>query len=79
MTFLSITDLYERWTYTKAGIYKLIKRDDFPKPFTVVSKGKVKIFREADVIDYEKNKPWLFDKKKKEMRQRLFFILVNSK
>lgn len=74
---LSIADICDRWTYTKAGIHKLVKTENFPKPFAIVSRGKVKIFREEDIEVYEKNKPWLFNQEMKKRRQYLF--LMNSK
>ena len=73
---LSIADLCVRWTYTKAGVHKLVKTEQFPKPFAIVSRGKVKIYREEDIELYEKNKPWLFNQEMKKRRQYLF--LVNS-
>jgi predicted DNA-binding transcriptional regulator AlpA len=75
---LSIADLCARWTYTKAGIHKLVKTEKFPKPFAIVSKGKVKIFREEDIVMYEKNKPWLFNQEMKKRRQYLFLNSKNS-
>jgi hypothetical protein len=76
---LSITDLCDRWTYSKAGIHKLARTDSFPKPFAIVSKGKVRIFKEEDIERYEKNKPWLFNQEMKRRRQNLFLILSGSK
>jgi len=72
MKYFSVIDLYKRWSYTKPGVYKLVRRDDFPKPFAVVSEGRVKIFREDDIAEYEKNKPWLFDEKKKRIDKDCF-------
>lgn len=78
MNLLSITDLCDRWNYTKSGIHKLVKTDEFPKPFSVVSRGKIRIFKEEDIKIYEQNKPWLFDQEIKKQRQNLFLILASS-
>lgn len=57
MKLLSISDLCDRWTYSKAGIHKLIKTEKFPKPLAIVSRGKVRIFKEEDIEIYENGKP----------------------
>ena len=78
VNLLSISDLCDRWGYTKAGIHKLVKTEEFPKPFAVVSRGKVRIFQEKEIRIYEQNKPWLFDQEIKKQRQNLFLLLANT-
>ena len=78
VNLLSISDLCDRWRYTKSGIHKLVKTEGFPKPFAVVSRGKIRIFHEEDIRIYEQNKPWLFDQEIKKQRQNLFLILTNA-
>lgn len=78
VNLLSITDLCDRWSYTKAGIHKLVKTEEFPKRLAIVSRGKVRIFKEEDIEIYEQNKPWLFNQEIKKQRQNLFLILANS-
>ena len=56
MNLLSIADLCDRWTYSKAGIHKLIKTENFPRPFAIVSRGKVRIFKKEDIEKYEARK-----------------------
>jgi hypothetical protein len=75
MEILALADLVDRWTYTRAGIHKLSKRDDFPKPVAVVNRGRTKIFLLVDIQAYEQDKPWLFDDNQKLLRQRLFCLL----
>lgn len=77
--FLALPDLCDRWNYTKAGVHKLVKRDDFPEPFTIVNRGKMRIYAEAAIVDYEKNKPWLFDENMKNKRQKLYLKLQQVK
>jgi hypothetical protein len=77
MEILALADLVDRWTYTRVGIHKLSKRDDFPKPVAVavVNRGRTKIFLVSDIAAYERDKPWLLDENQKSQRQRLFCLL----
>jgi predicted DNA-binding transcriptional regulator AlpA len=77
--YLGLADLSDRWNYTKSGIHKLIKNDNFPKPFAIINRGKVKIFHEDSISEYEKDKPWLFDVDQKINRQKLFCLLQTVK
>jgi hypothetical protein len=77
MKLLGISDLCERWNYTKAGIHKLAKSKDFPAPIAKIGKGRIKVFSEEDISIYEITRPWLFDKSQKIQRQKLFAKLQN--
>lgn len=79
MKLFAIADLCARWNYTKSGIHKLTKSKNFPKPIAEVCKGRMKIFSEADICAYEKDKPWLFDERQKHRRQSLFVQLQTAK
>lgn len=79
MQLLSFADLQARWGYTRAGVHKLAKAADFPMPFALVSNGRIKLFREADIQSYEQDKPWLKDERQKLQRQRLFNLLNQAK
>ena len=68
-----------RWGYSRAGVHKLAKAADFPMPFALVSNGRMKLFREADIKTYEQDKPWLLDERQKLQRQRLFGLLNLAK
>ena len=78
MNLLSITDLCDRWIYTKSGIHKLVRAEDFPKPFSMVSRGKIRVFKEEDIEIYEYNKKWLFNQELKKQRQNLFLVLSGN-
>lgn len=80
MKLLAIADLCDRWNYTKPGIHKLAKSKDFPAPIAIICKGRIKVFREEDIQDYEKTRPWLFDESQKIQRQKLYacFQLVKG-
>lgn len=79
MKLLSIVDLRLRWNYTKGGVYKLVKSQNFPVPFMTVSNGKVKLYCEEAIRAYEQDKPWLFDEARKRLRQNLYAILHKVK
>ena len=49
----AIADLCERWQYTRAGVHKLIKTGDFPKPIAKVALGRTLIFSAEDILAYE--------------------------
>ena len=78
MNLLSITDLCDRWIYIKAGIHKLVRTEDFPKPISMVYRGKVRFFKEEYIKIYEHNKKWLFNQELKKQRQNLFLILSGN-
>ena len=75
MKLLSISDLEARWCYSRAGIHRMATRSNFPAPIAIVSKGRIKIYQEADIEAYERDKPWLFDVRQKERRQHLYGLL----
>ena len=79
MSLLSFADLQTRWGYSRAGVHKLAKAADFPMPFALVSNGRIKLFREADIQNYEQDKPWLKDERQKRQRQRLFSLLKQAR
>jgi len=78
MEILALSDIQERWKYTKAGIHKLAKREDFPKPIAKVCRGRIKIFLKEDIENYENGKDWLFDEEQKRRRQLLFLKLSSE-
>ena len=79
LPLFSISDLNERWHYTRAGIHKLVRREDFPKPMARINKGKIKVFSKEDIVAYEKDKPWLFNESLKFSKQHGYFSLQQAK
>ena len=68
------SDLVRRWNYTRQGLALLIKRDwAFPKPVAEVNDGKTRIWQLADIEEYERTRPWLFDLEAKQRRQVWYF------
>jgi hypothetical protein len=80
MKLFAISDLCDRWKYTKAGIHNLVRKEDFPKPVASVCRGRLKLFLEADIEAYEEGKLWLFDENQKQQRQKLYarFQLIEN-
>jgi hypothetical protein len=74
MKLLSISDLCDRWNYSRQGIHNLTNQDNFPEPFAIVSRGRIKIYSEESIAKYEQGKVWLFDEEAKEKRIKLFAL-----
>ena len=66
MKLLGITDLVDRWNYTRQGIHQKMKQDDtFLKAIAVVNK-KTLVFNEDNIVNYQNNRKELTDSKYKE-------------
>ena len=46
-----------RWIYTRQGIAKLSRTRDFPAPVSIVSRGRIKVWRLAHILDFERRHP----------------------
>ncbi|GBR20115.1 hypothetical protein [Acetobacter orientalis] len=67
---MALSDIVERWIYTKQGVLKLMRQDSsFPKEAATVCGGKVRLWMSADIEDYERDKPWLKSLDAKNRRQ----------
>ena len=71
MDLLSITDLVHRWIYTRQGVWKLRKRDDFPRPVPG-QPPRAPRWREADIEAYEKDRPELKNERLKRRKVASF-------
>ena len=73
---LSIGDLASgpgkqgRWVYTRSGILKLTYTKDFPPPICIVSQGKVRVWREDHVLQYEKAHPEVLSTELRHRKRR---------
>lgn len=76
-TLVGIGDLENRWIYTKQGIHKLAGRPDFPKPVGVVN-GRTRIWRLADIVEYEKDRPELHSEKAKRLKIVGYIRAINK-
>lgn len=79
MKLLSIADLCDRWNYSRQGIHNLTNQENFPEPVSIVSRGRIKIYSEESISEYEKGKVWLFSEEAKERRIRLFALWQQAK
>jgi len=71
---LTVSDLCYRWEMTRQGIHRKIKVEaDFPKPIQFVSNGKIALFLESDICQYEEKKPWVADTLYRADRQEWIF------
>ncbi len=74
MDILGTSDIMKRWNYTRAGIRRLLLTDkSFPKPIGHINERKLPVFDLADIVIYEKSKPWLKDETLKSERKEKFW------
>jgi hypothetical protein len=75
MQYFGMVDLLKRWpAYGRRGIEYWRKRDDFPKPTTVVNDGHTPLWSQDDIARFEQDKPELFDKAKKRRKVARFAV-----
>jgi predicted DNA-binding transcriptional regulator AlpA len=68
---LGIRDLTKRWSYSRQGIHQKQKEDNtFPKPIGKINEGRIQVFLEKDIIDYEQKNKELTDDSYKEWYQK---------
>jgi hypothetical protein len=69
MEYVGLSDLYQRWSnYTKAGVrYFIAHNDDFPRPAFTIN-GTMKVWRLAEIKDFESYHPELFSQKEKRAK-----------
>lgn len=72
MDYLGLQDLEKRWVYTRQGVHKLSRADDFPKPSFTINDGKTKVWVLADVEAYEKDRPELRSEARKILKMKGF-------
>jgi hypothetical protein len=54
---VGVTDLAERWSYTRQGVHKLAARPDFPAPLGAVNGGRIRVWSLADIEAFERDRP----------------------
>ena len=73
MILLGVSDLAKRWNYSKQGVHQKMKNDStFPRPVAKINKGKILVFLEKDIIQYEQNHRELTDEDYKEWYQKKY-------
>jgi predicted DNA-binding transcriptional regulator AlpA len=70
MSYVGRTDLRDRgWIYTRQGIDYLINKDPtFPSPVFSINGGRMKVWLESDIEEYEDDHPELFDERAKKKK-----------
>lgn len=76
MDYLGPGDLLKRWSYTRAGIHKLSRKDDFPKLVMVINAGRTKVWARADIEAYEKAHPEVLEAEGGIAKQRGYFLCL---
>jgi hypothetical protein len=72
LELLSVSDLVRRWTFTKEGLRRLMKRDrSFPHHVATVNARRTRLWQLDHIVAYEKPRPWLTDREAKRREQQL--------
>lgn len=67
-TLVGIADLSERWNYSRQGVHRLTKLDDFPPPIAVINCGRTKVWQLNDLAQFEENHPELHSEEAKRQK-----------
>ena len=67
--FVGMADLVARWTYSRMGVHKVSRWEDFPAPAFAINRGRTKVWRLADIEAFEKNHPELTSEHAKSQKQ----------
>jgi hypothetical protein len=70
--YLGPGDLARRWHYTKQGVQKLARREDFPAPLVTVNRGRIRLWAKQDIERYERDRPELHSEAAKFLKVRGF-------
>ena len=55
-SFIRIADVIELTTLSKSTIYRMIRKNEFPKPIALRGMEKVRLFVKGEVEDWIENK-----------------------
>lgn len=78
MAYLGMGDLLKQWIYTRRGVEKLMRREDFPSPAFTINGGRTKVWHTADIAAYERVHPELTSETAKH-RKVVGYALGNFK
>lgn len=71
MDYLGFQDLVSRWpVYTVRGLRKLVRRDNFPAPAFTLNQGHDFVWREEDIMRFERTHPEMNSEDAKERKIR---------
>ena len=71
MDYLGFQDLVRRWpVYTARGLRKLVRRDNFPAPTFTLNQGQDHVWREEDIMRFERTHPEMHSEDAKQRKIR---------
>jgi hypothetical protein len=69
MEYVGLVDILRRWIYTRRGVEKMLRRNEFPAPAFAVNAGRTKIWRVADIAAFEITHPEVTSETAKRRKQ----------
>ena len=79
--YCGITDIVDRWVYTRQGLHKLTKTPTFPVPVFTINRGRTKVWLLSDIEIYEKAHPEVLteEAKARKLKGYAWAILKGSR
>ena len=74
MEYLGLADLLKRWIYSRQGLYKLMRRKDFPAPEFAINGGRTKVWYLADIKAFEAVHPEVASEAAKHSKVRGYAV-----
>lgn len=72
---LGLTDIINRWIYTREGVRLLMKYDpEFPAPAGSINGGRNRFWLTSDIALYESTRRWLTDPSAKARHMQIAFL-----
>lgn len=72
---LTIADLSVRWDMPRQSLHDKKGESNFPLPVQYVANDRTALFLESDIIEYEKNNPYIKTRERREARRNFIFKL----
>lgn len=72
--YLGFRDLLARWVYTRPALYAVLRWPDFPAPAFVINAGRTKIWRVADIAEFEKQHPELLSTAARDWKTKGYLL-----
>jgi hypothetical protein len=72
---LTIADLSVRWDMPRQSLHDKKGENKFPLPVQYVANNRTALFLESDIIEYEKENPYIKTRAQREARRNFIFKL----
>lgn len=72
---LTVADLSIRWDMPRQSLHEKKGEDKFPLPIQYVANNRTALFLESDIIQYEKDNPYIKTRAQREARRNFIFKL----